>query len=154
MYCHIFKDISNTRDVIQIVEEKLKHCDENLNLLKKNAFELNKDFNNISEKVNDLNKAMQKPTQVEDDLHITRILSTLETTDDDYHFNEVQRRLSMQSVNDLASEIASTYASSSSSSSSSESSEDDDEYRLSQDILLNEKCNKLINMLINSSHSY
>jgi hypothetical protein len=97
---------------------------------------------------------MQKPTQVEDDLHITRILSTLETTDDDYHFNEVQRRLSMQSVNDLASEIASTYASSSSSSSSSESSEDDDEYRLSQDILLNEKCNKLINMLINSSHSY
>lgn len=95
---------------------------------------------------------MQKPTQVEDDLHITRILSTLETSNDDYHFNEVQRRLSMQSVNDLASEIASTYASSS--SSSSESSEDDDEYRLSQDILLNEKCNKLINMLINSSQSY
>ena len=96
---------------------------------------------------------MQKPTQVEDDLHITRILSTLETPNDDYHFNEVQRRLSMQSVNDLASEIASTYASSSSSS-SSESSEDDDEYRLSQDILLNEKCNKLINMLINSSQSH
>ncbi len=53
------KDISNTSDVIQLAQEKIKNFDLNLNSLKDCTKELNIEFNEFTSKVDHLDSAIR-----------------------------------------------------------------------------------------------
>lgn len=124
--------------------------------LKKNANELNSEFSSINDKVNNLDKSLKITVDSSNDsTDIDNILSTFQSSpktnayrlDTNSLHSDANRRLSTMSSNvDTASEV---------SYSSDESSDDSDDYDddyVTEDKQMNEKCNKIIKMLLNNSN--